>query len=66
VNWETIHHLADLTGLLTIGTLAWRYLTKVKEMASWIEDDHLKVTALWREHGYSDWDGRERRERDRI
>ncbi len=65
--WDQIHRLGDLLGVATIIGLAWRYALAVRKLFRWIEGDHKKVTALWREHGYNSWDGVERRNvRDRL
>jgi hypothetical protein len=59
--WALIHRIADFAGAGTIITLAWRYALKARKFTRWIEGDHRKITALWREHGYGEWDGLERR-----
>lgn len=61
LSWELIHKIADIFGVLTIAGGGWKYLMKFRHMAKWIEGDHRKVNVLWRDHGYHDWNGEERR-----
>lgn len=62
MNWEIVHHLADLTGLATIiWGIVYHRIQKWRQYRFMIEEDHRKVIALWREHGYNGWDGAERR-----
>ena len=57
-NWETLDRIGIV---LTLGAPIIYLGKKVAVLLRQREEDHLRISALWREHGYNGWDGSERR-----
>ncbi len=61
--WNNLDHLAILTALFG-APLIWLVRVTIREVKK-NAADHLKIEALWRELGYGNWSGAERRRRVR-
>lgn len=58
VPWTGLDHV---TILVALGSPLWWAIRKIVKHARMIEEDHKKVVAMWRDHGYNAWDGVDRR-----
>jgi len=56
--WQLLDRISIL---LALGAPILWLLNKVKNLIRERGEDHARITALWREHGYGDWNGIERR-----
>lgn len=63
IPWEALDHFSLVLTLL-VAPLIW-VIQRVLRLVRSIEGDRKKLAALWREHGYENWDGEERRLRMR-
>ena len=61
--WNSLDRLAILWALFG-GSLIWLIRVTIREVKK-NAADHLKIEALWRELGYGNWSGVERRRRVR-
>jgi hypothetical protein len=63
IPWDVLDHVSLVVVLGSpILYLAGRVSKLIKER----DEDHKRITALWREHGYNGWNGTERRKKTRY
>jgi hypothetical protein len=62
-SWDSLAHFLMLS---TIAGLIWPQAKRIRRMMVEREEDHKRINALWREHGYNGWNGSERRREPRY
>jgi hypothetical protein len=60
--WNHLDHLEIILGLVTVlGTPILYLIRIVRKNMKMIEEDHQRLSVLWKSHGYGSWNGKERR-----
>jgi len=58
--WETLQHVAWAIGILF---LVYKFIRKkARPYIREIAEARKKIAVMWRDHGYEEWDGTERRD----